>query len=81
METLVRAPFSLCQWSCLSSWVLAYLLGWQFGRTSSGSDEQAAREAVIAKVRPAVVEVNTLPARRSHWLGVIIDNRGDIRHQ
>ena len=53
--------------------------GWQFGRTSSGSDEQAAREAVIAKVRPAVVEVNvTTQQGGAIGSGVIIDNRGYI---
>ena len=68
--------------------------GWQFGRTGTasgatasfvpflsgtGNNEEAAREAVIAKVRPAVVEVNvTTQQGGAIGSGVIIDNRGYI---
>jgi S1-C subfamily serine protease len=68
--------------------------GWQFGRTGTtsaasssvapllpgtGNDEQAVREAVVAKVRPAVVEVNvTTQQGGAIGSGVIIDGRGYI---
>jgi S1-C subfamily serine protease len=68
--------------------------GWQFGRTGAtggtmasfvpflsgtGNDEQAVREAVLAKVRPAVVEVNvTTQQGGAIGSGVIIDGRGYI---
>lgn len=45
----------------------------------TGSNTQAVREAVIAKVRPAVVEVNvTTPNGGAIGSGVIIDGRGYI---
>jgi S1-C subfamily serine protease len=68
--------------------------GWQFGRTgtasgaissftpflsTTGNNEQAVREAVLAKVRPAVVEVNvTTQQGGAIGSGVIIDARGYI---
>jgi S1-C subfamily serine protease len=66
--------------------------GWQFSRTSTSTGStsvpaaqapagsiEAAREAVIAKVRPAVVEVNvTTPTSSAIGSGVIIDPRGYI---
>ena len=68
--------------------------GWQFSRTGTTSgamasiapfvpgtsnDEQAVREAVLAKVRPAIVEVNvTTDQGGAIGSGVIIDGRGYI---
>ena len=68
--------------------------GWQFSRTgttsspmtsiapflpTTGNDEQAVREAVLAKVRPAIVEVNvTTQQGGAIGSGVIIDSRGYI---
>ncbi len=68
--------------------------GWQFSRTSTtsgaltsiapflpvtGNNEQAVREAVLAKVRPAIVEVNvTTQQGGAIGSGVIIDGRGYI---
>ena len=47
--------------------------------TLSGNNEQAVREAVLAKVRPAVVEVNvTTQQGEAIGSGVIIDGRGYI---
>ena len=58
--------------------MLAYLPAGNLA-TSSGADEQTAREAVIAKVRPAVVEVNvTTQQGGAIGSGVIIDGRGYI---
>ncbi len=68
--------------------------GWQFSRTgttsspmtsiapflpATGGDEQAVREAVLTKVRPAIVEVNvTTQQGGAIGSGVIIDSRGYI---
>ena len=47
--------------------------------SSSGSNIQSVREAVIAKVRPAVVQVNVTTARGGGiGSGVIVDKRGYI---
>jgi S1-C subfamily serine protease len=47
--------------------------------SGTGNNEQAAREAVLAKVRPAVVEVNvTTDQGGAIGSGVIIDSRGYI---
>jgi S1-C subfamily serine protease len=46
---------------------------------ATGNDEQAVREAVLAKVRPAIVEVNvTTQQGGAIGSGVIIDSRGYI---
>ena len=46
---------------------------------SHGNNEQAVREAVLAKVRPAIVEVNvTTQQGGAIGSGVIIDGRGYI---
>ena len=47
--------------------------------SQTGNNEQAVREAVLAKVRPAVVEVNVTTAQGGAiGSGVIIDGRGYI---
>ena len=64
--------------------------GWQFGRTGTASTTatstvstanavEAAQEAVIAKVKPAVVQVDVTAQNKSGiGSGIIIDQRGDI---
>ncbi len=64
--------------------------GWQFGRTgavsttvtapvSTANTAEAAQEAVIAKVTPAVVQIDVTAQNKSGMgSGIIVDQRGDI---